>query len=154
MNHFHRQIRLAAAPADVYRALTTQQGLRGWWTETCDIATQLGGRSTFRFGRHHKVMQLERLEPNREVGWHCVEAHIDVARLRRKDEWVGTRPVFHLAPDGAGGTVLDFEHIGLTPDIECYSMCHDGWDQYLGSLQRLVETGQGSPFVPQVAAVA
>ena len=86
--------------------------------------------------------------PNREVRWHVVEAFIDYSRLQRRDEWVGTDIVFQLTPQDSGNkTQLDFEHIGLTPAFECFEVCNAGWSQFLGSLQSLVETGQGQPFV-------
>ena len=79
MNRYRRQLLLSASPATVYQALTTQQGLRGWWTQTCEVSSTVGGRATFRFNRTCKVMQIEGLVPDREVRWHCVQAHIDAA---------------------------------------------------------------------------
>lgn len=155
MNHYRRQFLLSATPAAVYHALATQQGLRSWWTETCDAATTtVGGKITFRFGPHHKVMQIENLAPGRELRWLCVEAYLDLPQLQRKNEWVGTQIVFKLTPEEGGKTRLDFEHIGLTPEFECFDICRGGWDQYLGSLQSLVETGQGAPFQTHQAGCA
>lgn len=152
MKHYQRQILLAATPAAVYQALSTPEGLRNWWTQTCDIATAVGGQSTFRFGEHYKVMQVKSLVPGREVRWHCVEALINVDAFTRKDEWVGTDIVFKLTPQSGGKTLLDFEHVGLTPDFECFGVCERGWDLYLGSLQSLVETGQGTPHLSTQAS--
>ena len=155
MNHYQRQLLLSASPAAVYRALTTQQGLCGWWTETCEVSNAIGGRATFRFNQNYKVMQIESLAPDREVRWHCVEAHIDMPGLQRKDEWVGTRIIFKLSPQDDGRTRLDFEHVGLTPAIQCFDVCRDGWNLFLGSLQSLVETGQGKPYLaPETATHA
>src|SRR6476469_346713 len=109
MNHYQRQLVLAATPATVYQALTTPEGLRGWWTQTCDVATTPGGKTTFRFGEHHKVMRNDSLLPGREVRWHCVEARINVDAFTRKDEWVGTDIVFRLTPEPGGRTLLRFE---------------------------------------------
>ena len=147
MNHYQRHLLLSAPPAAVYRALTTQEGARGWWTQSCDIASTIGGRSTFRFNRTYKVMENETLVPDQEVRWHCVQAHIDAPTLQHKDEWVGTHIVFRLSPQDNGKTRLDFEHVGLIPDIECFELCRDGWNHFLGSLQGLVDTGRGNPFL-------
>ncbi|MFZ6746245.1 SRPBCC family protein [Undibacterium sp. JH2W] len=152
MSHYQQSLVIGADPATVYAALATPEGLRGWWTQDCDVAVALGGSSHFRFGPHHKSMLVERLEPGREVRWLCVEAHIAVDRLVRKDEWLGTHLVFRLTQDGAGRTRLDFEHVGLVPELECYAMCNDGWRYYLASLQQLLETGKGTPF--ELLAVA
>lgn len=148
MNHYRRQLLLSASPSTVYRALATQQGLRSWWTQTCEVSSAVGGEANFRFNQTYKVMQIESLVPVREVCWQVVEAFIDAPSLRHRDEWVGTRIVFQLTPqEGGNKTRLDFEHIGLTPAFECFDVCNAGWNQFLGSLQSLVETGQGQPFV-------
>jgi uncharacterized protein YndB with AHSA1/START domain len=151
MDHYRRQLILSAPAADVYRAIATQQGLRSWWTTSCDADSHVGGRATFRFGPSWKAMRIDRLEPGREVLWHCVESHL-VATGVKPQEWLGTDIAFRLTPRGTAQTVLDFEHVGLTPAIECWEICNEGWNQFLGSLQSLVETGEGAPFDPALAA--
>ncbi len=37
MGHY-RQHLIEANPVAVYAALTTPEGLRGWWTQDCDVA--------------------------------------------------------------------------------------------------------------------
>ncbi len=64
----------------------------------------------------------------------------------RRSEWVGTRLRFELAPAADGSTELRFEHEGLEPTLECFELCRAGWQQFLGSLQRFVETGRGEPY--------
>ncbi|OIQ82963.1 hypothetical protein GALL_352390 [mine drainage metagenome] len=152
MHPYQQSLALSADPASVYAALATPEGLRAWWTQDCDVATEVGGMIRLRFGRTHKEMRIERLEPGCEVRWLCVGAHIAASRLTHKDEWVGTQIVFRLTPQDNAHTRLDFEHIGLVPSLECYDMCHDGWRFFLGSLQALLETGRGTPYAPQAAA--
>jgi len=152
MSHYQQSLVLEASPATVYAALTTPAGLRGWWTQDCDVQTEAGGTMRFRFGRNHKEMRIERLEPGREVRWLCTGAHIAVGQLKRRDEWVGTQLVFRLTAQGKGRTRLDFEHIGLVPAFECYGLCSDGWRHYLGSLQQFAETGRGTPYELEAAA--
>jgi uncharacterized protein YndB with AHSA1/START domain len=146
MSHYHQSLTLEANPATVYAALTTPTGLRGWWTQDCDVATEVGSALHFRFGPHYKHMHIERLEPGREVRWLCTAAHIDIGHFTRRDEWVGTQLVFRLTPIGAGRTQLDFEHIGLVPSFECYDLCKSGWQHFLASLQQYAQTGQGTPY--------
>ena len=143
MSHFRQDLLLQASPAAVYAALTTKDGLRGWWSQDCEGQTHPGGVLTFRFGPTHKGMRVERMEANREVRWRCVGAHI--AFLEKTDEWVGTQIVFQLTPEGEGRTRLEFEHVGLVPSFECYELCDSGWKYFLASLQGFVETGRGTP---------
>lgn len=145
MKHYRQSLQIQAHPSVVYAALTTATGLRGWWTQDCDVAASLGGTHRFRFGPHHKDLRVEQLEPERLVRWHCTGACIDLPQLSRKDEWVGTDIVFRLEALNDGRTRLDFEHQGLVPTFECYELCDQGWRHFLASLQHYAETGQGTP---------
>lgn len=146
MEHYRRQMTLSASPAVVYQALATQQGVRNWWTRTCEVAEVVGGRAEFRFDTCWKVMRIAQLLPQQQVVWQCIDANLDVAGLTTTNEWVGTRIVFRLAPAEGGKTRLEFEHQGLTPDLQCFGICQDGWNLFLGSLQAYVDTGSGQPF--------
>ncbi|MES2414849.1 MAG: SRPBCC domain-containing protein [Pseudomonadota bacterium] len=153
MNHFKRQLVLAATQAAVYQAIATEQGLRDWWTHSCDAAPNVGGLINFRFGNTHKTMRIDSLLPGSEVRWHCVQANIEIPGVKNKAEWVGTDIVFKLTPLAGGKTQLDFEHVGLTPAFECFTQCEGGWTMFLGSLKQLVETGTGAPYIDNVAEV-
>jgi uncharacterized protein YndB with AHSA1/START domain len=146
MNHYQQSLTIAATPAAVYAALTTTEGLRAWWTRECEGSTEVDGVLHFRFGATYKDMRIERLEPGREVRWQCTLARIAADSVARKDEWVGTHLVFRMSDAGQGRTRLDFEHIGLVPSLECYSLCDKGWQYFLGSLQQYLETGEGTPY--------
>lgn len=36
---------LQASAADVYRALTTEEGIAGWWTAACEMDAREGGHA-------------------------------------------------------------------------------------------------------------
>jgi uncharacterized protein YndB with AHSA1/START domain len=154
MSHYQQSLVLKASPATVYAALTTPDGLRGWWSQDSDIETHVGGSLHFRFGHNHKDMRIERLAPEQEVRWLCTGAHIAAGQFARRDEWVGTELVFRLTPEASGGTRLDFEHIGLVPAFECYGLCSDGWRYFMNSLHLFVETGCGTPWQAAAALAA
>src|SRR3954468_20152618 len=115
---YRRSLILEADLSAVYTALTTPAGIRGWWTEDCEVPRTLGETLHVRFGRTSKDMLIVQLQPDCEVRWRCTRAHID-AQGMAQDEWVGTELVFRLMPDGAGRTQLDFDHIGLVPALQC-----------------------------------
>ena len=146
MSHYQQRFIINALPAQVYAALTTSRGLQGWWTSECDVANQGGDTIKFRFGGTHKSMRIERLDLDHEVRWLCIEAFINHDQLVRKDEWVGTEIVFRLSPAGGKSTQVEFEHRGLTPALECYELCNNGWQYFLDSLQAFAETGKGTPY--------
>lgn len=152
MTHYRSDQVLQAPPAAVYAALTTTYGLRGWWTQDCEVADAEGGVVQIAFGATRKTLRIERLAPMREVRWRCTHAYIEAPGIARAHEWVGTTIVFRLSPEGADATRLAFEHVGLEPSLECHAMCIAAWDHFLASLRRFVETGRGMPHVRPAAA--
>ncbi|HEX3799547.1 MAG TPA: SRPBCC domain-containing protein [Verrucomicrobiae bacterium] len=148
IKHYTCRVMIEGSVVAVYDALTTEAGLRGWWTRTCEVGKRVGEQSTFRFGKMHNVMRIEKLRPDSEVCWHCVEQHHD--GLQQVDEWKGTQVSFRLMSQTPGRTLLDFEHRGLAPQLECFAICERGWDHFLKtSLKNYVETGRGEPFIPE-----
>lgn len=146
MPHFRQNLTLRASPDTVFAALSTQRGIAGWWSDDCDVPSSVGSTVRVRFDCAKKDFRIERLEPGRAVEWRCTAAYIDLPNLERRSEWVGTSLRFGLAPAAGGGTELTFEHEGLEPALECFELCRAGWQQFLGSLQRFVETGRGEPY--------
>jgi len=147
MSDYQQTLVINADPSAVYAAIATPEGLRGWWTPTCAADTHVGGTAHFEFGCTQKDMSIEQLDVNRGVRWFVTKAYIDSESLAKKSEWVGTEIVFRLTPTVDGRTRLDFEHVGLVPALECYDLCRSGWNHFLASLQQLVETGRGTPWV-------
>jgi uncharacterized protein YndB with AHSA1/START domain len=149
MNSFNCELLINAPRSRIYQALTTAAGLQAWWTEDCAIEQDIGARSTFNFGETFKIMRIAGLTTDAEVRWTCTNSHITAPGLKRPDEWIGTEIVFRLTPHGAANenTLLQFEHIGLSPALECYALCSSAWHQFLGSLKQYVETGTGQPYM-------
>ena len=147
--HYHCRVLIEAPVALVYDALTSAAGLQSWWTTTCEVGKRKGAESTFRFGETYNVMRIEALEPAKEVRWRCLEQyHHAPGQLKRTDEWAGTTVLFKLESQTPGRTVLEFEHHGLHPQLECYAICERGWDHFLKqSLKTYLETGRGQPFM-------
>lgn len=153
MSHYRHTFVAEANPATVYAALTSAEGLSGWWSQDCDVQTHVGGAVQFRFGANHKTMRITQLRPDHGVRWHCTAAYMAAEHLTRRDEWVGTEMVFTLTAEADGRTRVEFEHIGLEPNLECFGLCSKGWNYFMPSLKSFVETGRGTPFpMPQAVA--
>jgi len=144
---FTAQIDYAVSPRVVYQALTTPDGLRGWWGTHATVATAPGKLIRFDWSDSDYIeLRIDRLVQDREVQWTCAAQHDE--NLPHPDEWLGTEISFRLSPTTTG-TNLQFTHRGLQPDLACYDMCAGGWDWFLRhSLRGLLEHGQGSPFKP------
>lgn len=147
MNSYKCDLLLATPAEKVYEALTTQRGIEEWWTATSEVGTAVGELISIRFGPTFKTMRIEVLRPNTEVRWHVTDAQLVAPGLTRTNEWIGTTIAFQLTPQPDYATRLTLEHIGLTPEVECYELCSQGWRQFLASLKRYVETGKGTPYV-------
>jgi len=80
----------------------------------------------------------------KKIVWLVTDCHL--SNYKDKKEWKNTKMVFELTETN-GKTKLDFTHVGLTSDMECYSDCEWGWNHYItGSLPKFFETGKGTPY--------
>ena len=96
MDSFRYQVEIAAPPVDVYRALTTKQGIQGWWTPDCDVPSAEGELLKVRFGEMYHTYRIESLHNEQLVQWKCTEHFHNLPGLTRFDEWVGTELVFQI----------------------------------------------------------
>jgi uncharacterized protein YndB with AHSA1/START domain len=134
----HR-VGMTADPAKVYEALTTVDGLAGWWTT--DTTGDAEGTLQFRFGDLGGFdMKVLDLRPNARVQWEVVDGPA---------EWIGTTVSFDLKQDGEWTIVL-FAHAGWREPVEFMSHCSTKWAIFLMSLKALVESGAGAPHPDDV----
>ncbi|MCD2425946.1 SRPBCC domain-containing protein [Niabella pedocola] len=133
---YHRL--LIAAPAEkVYEALTTQEGLAGWWTPDTRATPETGSIARFAFGpSYFKEMEVTELTPFSRVQWRCLKGH---------EDWIGTTLSFGLQPH-AKGTVLLFHHDGWKEYTPEFASCSYDWALFFRSLKFLCETGKGFPY--------
>ena len=131
---YTRELTIEAPPARVVEALTTTEGVAGWWTPDAELT---GDRLTLRFDDQRIVMRVDEAGPT-AVAWTCLEHSAF-------PEWHGTALRFALS--GTGPTTLRFAHVGLEPECDCYGACSLGWDHYLTSLARHVAGAGGTPWV-------
>ncbi len=143
MDSYTQTLRIQAAPHKLYEAVTTVPGLKGWWND--DTAAH-NGDITVRFdAENFQTLRLVDPMPDTHVVWEWTAQHFPVEGTAQTDEWVGTRVVFDIQANPDGSSTLVFTHRGLTPQLVCYDMCNAGWNYYLGSLQRYLEHGTGTP---------
>jgi uncharacterized protein YndB with AHSA1/START domain len=89
--------------AEVYAALTTAEGLAGWWTtNTQGDGNDLGGVLQFRFGAGGFDMKVLELDPGKRVLWEVVDG---------PEEWIGTHVNWDL-DQVDGYTIVLFSHQG------------------------------------------
>jgi uncharacterized protein YndB with AHSA1/START domain len=134
------KVGIKSSASDVYRALTTLQGLAGWWTTDTRGSSDPGEVIEFHFGRGRADMRVLELDPEKHVAWQVTAAHPD---------WIGSKVSFELKPEGEQTTVL-FRHEGWQEPNEFMHHCSTKWATFLLSLKAFVETGKGAPFPDDV----
>jgi len=76
-----------------------------------------------------------------------------LALVQGYKRWNKTEVVFQLSEEIArpddivarGVTKIDFTHIGLVPEVECYDVCEKGWNGHINTLDQLINEGKGLP---------
>lgn len=126
-------------PEAAYEALTTLDGLSGWWTERV-TNPKSPDSIDFRFDRDGAElgffdMAVAELVPGKRVLWEVVDG---------PPEWIGTKIHWDLRQEG-DYTVIMFKHEGWREPVEFMHHCSTKWASFLLSLKALLETGKGAP---------
>ena len=128
------------APADtVFRAVTTQEGLRSWWTADSTVQEIVGSEAVFMFMKGSVIfrMRVDELIPGKKVAWTC---------LGDPDEWEGTKLVFSLEKTDGRGTDLNFIHSGWRSVGGDYPLCNTTWGHLMHILKEYAEGGSPGPM--------
>ena len=136
----HR-IGIKSPPAQVYKALSTIEGLAHWWTEEVEGDEKIGGKIEFIFRsetgeiKGKMVMEVQELNPQKVVRWRCVDGPA---------EWIGTDITFELSQQD-DQIIIIFGHRNWREAVEFTAHCSMKWAVFLLSLREYVETGKGKP---------
>jgi uncharacterized protein YndB with AHSA1/START domain len=132
-DRIERTIRLARPPRHVWPALTTADGLNGWFGEQATIDLRPGGAASMTFAGGMTVeMRVERVEEPTVFAytWRLPDLPDDDPRR--------TYVEFTLEPDGTG-TVLrvtetGFAQLPVNTRSDTYDSHVDGWSRELAEL--------------------
>lgn len=120
---------------EVYDALTTVDGLSGWWTSDTQGESEVGGVLRFRFSAGGFDMKVLELEPAKRVRWQVVDG---------PEEWLDTKINWELKQED-DYTIILFAHQGWREPVEFMHHCSTKWAVFLMSLKSMLETGEGAP---------
>jgi uncharacterized protein YndB with AHSA1/START domain len=132
MINMPHQIMINATPEKVYDAITTTEGIKGWWSTDAKVEPQVGSIAEVAFYNRQAVFQLhiDRLEPGKLVEW---TAQHDMPA------WKGTKIRFDLSVNENGATIVNFNHSGFTSMEGPYAMINTTWGSLMYILKQYVE---------------
>jgi uncharacterized protein YndB with AHSA1/START domain len=138
MADIHHEIKIRSTPDEVFRALTTTDGLKSWHTAHVEGDGSVGNVWKLEFtGRPTFLWEVTEHIPPKRVAWKCVEGPGDSGR---------TSASFDLSSMEDGRTLVEFVHSGWPGTHGNYRKCNTYWGILLHHLKQYVETGASSPF--------
>ena len=144
MNEIHLESWIAAERETVFEAITTREGLDGWWGRALEAEARVGAVIVF----DHELGDLLRMEvidleaPNR-VAWRCLSDFSETSNPA--SEWLGTTISFEFragqedpAAEWLGSkigidatadefTIVDFHHGGWPAPSRWRPFCDWAW---------------------------
>ncbi len=121
---------IAAQPAQVFQALTTVEGISGWWSEGTHGDASEGGAFQFRANR----FEVTHADPSLVTWRYSGPA----------EAWLPTEISFRLEWRETQ-TMVIFKHANWREPVEFMHHCSTKWAVFLLSLKAYVETGEGRP---------
>jgi uncharacterized protein YndB with AHSA1/START domain len=136
MTRISHEIRISASLADVFKTISTIDGLKGWYTTR--VEGEMAAGKAIRVhadGRPPFSWRISELRPPTGTTWECIEGP-------------GTAPgataTFRLSTkDSRTQVQLDYE--GMAEDNPAFATCNTLWGTMLGHLKQYAETGKASP---------
>ena len=139
---FTTTILVGRTPTEAFNAINN---VRGWWSEEIEGSTgKLGDEFKYHYEDVHRCkMKIIEFAPNEKVVWLVLDNYFKFTK--DKSEWTGTKIIFEITSQD-GKTKIQFTHLGLVPEYECYDICYNAWTNYVqNSLRSLITTGKGQP---------
>lgn len=129
-------------PEEAFAAINN---VRGWWSGDIEGSTdKLGAEFTYRYKDvHYSKQKITELIPGKKAVWLVLNSYLSF--IEDKTEWNGTKITFEVSKKG-NKTEIQFTHLGLVPEHECFNACSNAWGSYInGSLRSLITVGKGQP---------
>jgi uncharacterized protein YndB with AHSA1/START domain len=139
MTELWHEVWIDAPTEKVFEALTTKDGLDGWWGPVAGAEALVGSVVEFDHGLGAFLrMEIIDLIPNELLAWKCISEFDDPTNPA--SEWFGQTLRFELSPRSdvaiLGGTqrvtVVTFRNEGWPSDSRWCGFCNSAWGETLG----------------------
>lgn len=135
------QFEIEAEPAHVAEAIASEDGIRGWWTDSAEVPEGTGGVIRLGFAMAPLAFELRVDERSDEaVRWASVGAF--------PPHWADTELRWQLAASEGGGTSVEFRHTSWPSDDGMFGATAFTWGRLMLSLKSYVETGSTDLRLP------
>lgn len=122
-------------PQTVLDAITTTEGIKGFWTSRADVPTTVGATLELGFAVAPAPFDLRLVQSDdRTVVWRTETF---------PPHWVGTSVRWDVDPREDGATVT-FRHAGFADEHEAAQVAYT-WGQIMVKLKQFAETGRPEP---------
>lgn len=142
-----QSLSVKASAETVYKAMSTDKGIKGWWSKTSLIGEKEGELTLLKFDKNQDgnitdmSFKTETLEPNKKVVWECIG--------NKNPAWIGTKIITEITESNNGCEVV-FSHSNFDQKWEGkdpFEMTKGGWiGHFLPSLVSYCETGKGQAW--------
>ncbi|MCZ0985688.1 SRPBCC family protein [Streptomyces diastatochromogenes] len=131
------QLAVEADADTVYTAISTGEGIHGWFTTTATAGEGVGNLHELAFPGVPEPWRLRVTEA--EPGKRLVLAGLN-------GPWTGTEQTYEILARPEGGVTLRFTHSGFPTVDDAYRDFTYGWATKFVQLKSYAETGEAAPF--------
>ncbi|MEK6222406.1 MAG: SRPBCC domain-containing protein [Chloroflexota bacterium] len=130
-------VEVQASAEKIYKAITEQDGLIGWWSQHSKIEPSEGAMASVGFygGMVTFEFSVDELDANHKVVWSLKNGPPD---------WLNTKITWTLTEE-EGKTLVYFAHTGFANMEGNFAGVNYNWGWYLTSLKFYIEKGAGTP---------
>ena len=121
----------------VFNALSTIEGLSGWWTKNTTGSCMVGDTITFTFGQFSMSKTVTKSKKNELVQWKCSGDNPD---------WKDTIIEFRFS-ENDNKVKIEFSHTGFSESYKGLPHINFTWGRFMVSLRDLCEKGEGDPYI-------
>ena len=138
------KVKIKSSSSVIYNAVSTQNGIKGWWSKDCSVSEIEGGTSLLKFNKEGMIVEMgfetKSLLPNEKVVWECT--------AMPNPAWLRTKIITEISETSDGCEVI-FSHTGFDekwagqPPFE---QTKGTWNHFVTSLVSFCESGIGQPW--------